>query len=70
MAVSRRGALGRGRDLPEAEILEGPRGVVSVMMAFLWGRPSWWALDEEVTCLSYLGITSEQLTFPQRVLGA
>jgi hypothetical protein len=27
--------LGRGRDLPEAEILEGPQGGVSVRMVFL-----------------------------------
>jgi hypothetical protein len=40
--------LGRGGDLPEAEILEGPRGGVSVRMALLWGRPLWWASGEEV----------------------
>jgi hypothetical protein len=41
--------FGRGRDLPEAEILEGPRGGVSVRMTLLWGRPLLWASGEEVT---------------------
>jgi hypothetical protein len=41
--------LGRDRDLPEAVILEGPRGGGSVRMALLWGRPLRWASGEEVT---------------------
>jgi hypothetical protein len=36
-------------DLPEVVILEVPRGGVSAMMVFLWGRPLWWASGEEVT---------------------